>query len=243
MALGVTVETGPAFLLAPLVQVAWAEGAVTDGERATVLRLAKERGIEPTSPAYAQLDAWLSQRPVDALFDAAIEAIKSGLSVLTPEERADRIRRSSTRVARSPMRRVDSRAWSAWAASPTRRKRCSTGWPPGSGPADGVPDGTVIPFVSRSGPSSAWHRRNPWVTARSLPYPRSVVILNWPARFSRPDPPPSVTPRTPHLAPRPPADPEARVPGLTAPTSRRPCWPRQWRAIVHRSRRDRAARS
>ena len=93
MALGVTVETGPAFLLAPLVQVAWAEGAVTDRERATVLRLAQERGIEPTSPAYAQLDAWLSQRPVDALFDAAIEAIKSGLSVLTPEERADRIRR------------------------------------------------------------------------------------------------------------------------------------------------------
>jgi hypothetical protein len=93
MALGVTIETGPAFLLAPLVQVAWAEGAVTDRERATVLRLAKERGIEPTSPAYAQLEAWLSQRPVDALFDAAIEAIKSGLSVLTPEERADRIRR------------------------------------------------------------------------------------------------------------------------------------------------------
>ena len=93
MALGVTVETGPAFLLAPLVQVAWAEGAVTDRERATVLRLAQERGIEATSPAYAQLVAWLSQCPVDALFDAAIEAIKSGLSVLTPEERADRIRR------------------------------------------------------------------------------------------------------------------------------------------------------
>jgi hypothetical protein len=93
MALGVTVETGPAFLLAPLVQVAWAEGEVTDRERATVLRLAKERGMEPMSPAYVQLDAWLSQRPMDALFAAAIEAIKSGLSVLTAEERADRIRR------------------------------------------------------------------------------------------------------------------------------------------------------
>jgi hypothetical protein len=93
MALGVTIETGPAFLLAPLVQVAWAEGAVTDRERATVLRLATERGIEQTSPAYEQLDVWLSQRPVDALFDAAIETIKSGLSVLTPEDRADRIRR------------------------------------------------------------------------------------------------------------------------------------------------------
>jgi hypothetical protein len=93
IALGVTVETGPAFLLAPLVQVAWAEGEVTAAERATVLRLAKERGVEPTSPAHAQLDAWLSERPGDALFEAAIEAIKSGLSVLTAEERADRIRR------------------------------------------------------------------------------------------------------------------------------------------------------
>jgi hypothetical protein len=93
MAFGVTVETGPAFLLAPLVQVAWAEGGVTDRERGTVLRLAEQRGIAPASPAHAQLDAWLSTRPVDALFDAAIEAIKSGLSVLTPEERADRIRR------------------------------------------------------------------------------------------------------------------------------------------------------
>jgi hypothetical protein len=93
IALGVTIDTGPAFLLAPLVQVAWAEGAVTNRERGTVLRLAKERGIEPTSPAYAELEAWLSQRPADALFDAAIEAIKGGLSVLTPEERADRIRR------------------------------------------------------------------------------------------------------------------------------------------------------
>jgi hypothetical protein len=93
IALGVTVDTGPAFLLAPLVQVAWAGGAVTDRERGTVLRLARERGIESTSPAYGQLEAWLAKRPADALFDAAIAAIKSGLSLLTSEERADRIRR------------------------------------------------------------------------------------------------------------------------------------------------------
>ena len=38
MALGVTLDTGAAFLLAPLVQVAWAGGAVTDREREKVLR-------------------------------------------------------------------------------------------------------------------------------------------------------------------------------------------------------------
>ena len=93
MALGVTLDTGPAFLLAPLVQVAWAEGDVTDREREKVLRIATERGIDPSSPAYAQLQAWLRKRPADAVFDTAVEAIKTGLSVLTPAERADRIKR------------------------------------------------------------------------------------------------------------------------------------------------------
>src|SRR5215475_12479953 len=55
MTLGVTLDTGAAFLLAPLVQIAWAEGKVTDHERETVLRMAGERGIENTSRAHAQL--------------------------------------------------------------------------------------------------------------------------------------------------------------------------------------------
>ena len=93
MALGVTLDTGPAFLLAPLVQVAWAEGDVTDREREKVLLIATERGIDPSSPAYTQLQAWLRKRPADAIFDTAVEAIKTGLSVLTPAERADRIKR------------------------------------------------------------------------------------------------------------------------------------------------------
>lgn len=93
MALGVTLDTGPAFLLAPLVQVAWAEGDVTNREREKVLLIATERGIDPSSPAYAQLQAWLRKRPADAIFDTAVEAIKTGLSVLTPAERADRIKR------------------------------------------------------------------------------------------------------------------------------------------------------
>jgi len=92
-ALGVTLDTGAAFLLAPLVQVAWAEGGVTDRERDTVLRIATQRGIDTSSPAYTQLKEWLRKRPADAIFDAAVEAIKTGLSVLTPAERADRIKR------------------------------------------------------------------------------------------------------------------------------------------------------
>ena len=93
MALGVTLDTGAAFLLAPLVQVAWAEGKVTDPEREVALRLAEERGVEKGSPAHAKLLEWLRARPADAIFDAAIQAIKEGLSVLTAEEQADRVKR------------------------------------------------------------------------------------------------------------------------------------------------------
>ena len=93
MALGLRLDTAPAFLLAPLVQVAWAEGAVTEQEHKTVLRLASTRGVEERSPAHVQLLAWLQERPPDALFDTATEVIKVGLSVLPPCEREERITR------------------------------------------------------------------------------------------------------------------------------------------------------
>ena len=45
---GITPETAAAFLVAPLVQVAWAEGSVTKQERQTVLRLRTDAGSKPT---------------------------------------------------------------------------------------------------------------------------------------------------------------------------------------------------
>jgi hypothetical protein len=92
-ALGINQSTGPAFLLAPLVQVAWAEGTVTDRERETVLRLAGARGVEDGSPAQAQLLEWLRNRPANAVFDTALEVIKAGLATLPPDEREERIAR------------------------------------------------------------------------------------------------------------------------------------------------------
>jgi len=90
--LGITVETAPAFLLAPLVQVAWAEGHVTKQEHDAVLRLARGRGVEAGSPAYAQLEDWLKARPSDDLFDTAVEAIRYGFELLPPRERDEKIR-------------------------------------------------------------------------------------------------------------------------------------------------------
>jgi hypothetical protein len=91
-ALGVTADTAAAFFLAPLVQVAWAEGSASKQEQQTVLRLARERGIDEGSTAYGQLNEWLAVRPPEALFDTACEVIKAGFAVLTPGEREERIK-------------------------------------------------------------------------------------------------------------------------------------------------------
>jgi hypothetical protein len=91
--LGITADTAPAFYLAPLVQVAWADGAVSRKEHDTVLRLAEARGIAQDSPAHAQLEEWLRVRPSDGLFDTAVEVLKQGFSVLPLKEREERIKR------------------------------------------------------------------------------------------------------------------------------------------------------
>lgn len=91
--LGVTAETAPAFFLAPLVQVAWAEGSASKQEQQSVLRMARDRGIDEGSAAYVQLSEWLAVRPSDAFFDTALEIMNAGFSVLPPSEREERIQR------------------------------------------------------------------------------------------------------------------------------------------------------
>ena len=89
--LGVTLDTGSAFILAPLVKVAWVDGEVSDAERDAILDIAKRRGVEPGSADYSQLLDWLDHRPSDEVFETALEAIRIGLSVLPPEESEQRI--------------------------------------------------------------------------------------------------------------------------------------------------------
>ena len=89
--LGITLDTGSAFILAPLVEVAWVDGDVSDAERDTILRIAKQRGVAPGSADYRQLLDWLAHRPSDEVFRTALEAIRIGLSVLPPDESEQRI--------------------------------------------------------------------------------------------------------------------------------------------------------
>ena len=89
--LGVTLDTGSAFILAPLVEVAWVDGQVSDAELDTILDIAQQRGVELGSADYRQLLDWLAHRPSDEVFRTALEAIRIGLSVLPPDESEKRI--------------------------------------------------------------------------------------------------------------------------------------------------------
>jgi tellurite resistance protein len=90
-ALGLDHETGTAVLFAPLIQVAWADGAVSDAERAVILETAASRGVESDTPVHAKLEEWMKTRPSNALFETATECMRIGFAVLPGEERAERL--------------------------------------------------------------------------------------------------------------------------------------------------------
>lgn len=85
--LGYTPETISLLHLVPLVQMAWAEGNVSRRERDLIIEAARARGIELNSPADKQLQAWLTTRPSEALFDATLRAIGAMLASRPESER------------------------------------------------------------------------------------------------------------------------------------------------------------
>jgi hypothetical protein len=86
-ALGYTPETLMLLHVVPLVQMAWAEGSVSDSERDLIVQAARARGVDKDSAADRQLDAWLAARPSDELFAKTLRAIGAILESRPPEER------------------------------------------------------------------------------------------------------------------------------------------------------------
>src|SRR3954451_4898966 len=93
--LGVTTGTAPAFLLGPLLQMAWVHGAPGKRVRDVVLRSLVARGVF-SSQAYGQLLDWLYERPPEIFFETALEVIRSGLAVLPADEKEQRIKQILT---------------------------------------------------------------------------------------------------------------------------------------------------
>jgi hypothetical protein len=85
--LGYTPETVTLLYLVPLVQMAWAEGGVSDRERTLIVEAARARGIEADTPADAQLAEWLTARPSEKLFEQTVRAIGAILESRPEAER------------------------------------------------------------------------------------------------------------------------------------------------------------
>lgn len=86
-ALGYTADTVKLLHLVPFVQMAWAEGQVSDRERSLIIEAARSRGIDAGSPADRQLAGWLTERPSDDFFEKTLRAIGAILQARPPEER------------------------------------------------------------------------------------------------------------------------------------------------------------
>lgn len=77
--LGFTPDTVGLLPLVPVLQVAWAEGGVTNVERKMLTDLARARAIEAGTPADRQLQDWMTTQPDDAVFARAGRLIRAML--------------------------------------------------------------------------------------------------------------------------------------------------------------------
>ena len=87
-ALGYTAETVTLLHLVPLVQMAWAEGNVSDRERDLIVEAARTRGVSAGSPADQQLTSWLTRRPSEEFFEKTLRTIGAILQSRPAQERA-----------------------------------------------------------------------------------------------------------------------------------------------------------
>jgi hypothetical protein len=67
---GITSTSMTAFMLLPLVRLAWADGRIENGEIDSILKAATEDGIAYGTPAYWLLNRWLTEKPTGEVLDA-----------------------------------------------------------------------------------------------------------------------------------------------------------------------------
>ena len=79
--LGFTPETLAVLPLVPIVQIAWAEGGVSQAERDLIVKFARERGIAAGTPADLLLGEWMARKPSDAVFSRAAGLVRAMLDV------------------------------------------------------------------------------------------------------------------------------------------------------------------
>src|SRR5690242_16294451 len=65
--------------LLPAIQVAWADGAIQEGERRAILQLAEREGLASDATAMAQLTRWLETPPPDGEIKNTVAELRAVL--------------------------------------------------------------------------------------------------------------------------------------------------------------------
>lgn len=78
-ALGFVGQAAKVFDLLPLVHVAWADGGIQAGERASILNLLTVRGLGP-GEAWAVMETLLEERPSSAYLEASLDLLRDVLA-------------------------------------------------------------------------------------------------------------------------------------------------------------------
>ncbi len=77
LSLNLNAQTIAALSLFPLIDVAWADGAVDAKEKTAVLEAAEKSGASKGTPAYELVSNWLAQQPTAAIRSAWTEYVQA----------------------------------------------------------------------------------------------------------------------------------------------------------------------
>jgi uncharacterized tellurite resistance protein B-like protein len=87
--LGYNRDTVSVLHLFPLVVVAWADGAVSENERAKILEAARAWDVTEGKPAHARLREWLDERPDEIRTSRALRVIRDLMQFRSGEKQQD----------------------------------------------------------------------------------------------------------------------------------------------------------
>jgi len=82
-----TEEDMSLLFLIPLVQMAWAHGAISPREKQAIFDAARKEGIDHRSSLNDTLDKWLVYQPGRQFYDECLGLIKNTLQAMTVKER------------------------------------------------------------------------------------------------------------------------------------------------------------
>jgi hypothetical protein len=87
VSLDVRPETLASLCMAPLIEVAWADGNIDENEKAAILSGAEKNGVKKDSIDYSLLKQWLTHKPSSELLDAWTVYINGLCEQLDKEEK------------------------------------------------------------------------------------------------------------------------------------------------------------